>query len=201
LQGSGIWRKFELESRKMKLNKLKYFWIVLLVAGIGSVSLSSYKPAGDEIHWMSFDQAVALCKTHPKKIFIDIYTQWCGWCKRMDASTYKDPAVVDYLNKNFYSVRLDAETKDTFHFKDHIFVNPHAGERGAVNELAYSLLDGKMMYPTTVYLDGDVNRLNVVPGYIETEEFKTLLKFFAEEKYKTMSYDDYKKSLTGGSTK
>lgn len=181
----------------MKLKSLRYLTIILLLTSISSLSLSSFKPSDNEVHWMSFDQAVKLCKDHPKKIFIDVYTQWCGWCKRMDASTYKDPDVVAYLNKNFYAVRLDAETKDTFHFKDHIFVNSKPTEKGSLNELAYSLLDGKMMYPTTVYLDENVNRLNIVPGYIETAEFKTILRFFAEEKYKTMSYDDYKKSLSG----
>src|SRR4029077_8260112 len=132
----------------MKRRSIKYFSALLLVAGAVSVALFSFKPDTKEIHWMDFETAVKLSKAHPKKIIIDVYTSWCGWCKLMDATTYQDPEIIDYLNKTCYAVRLDAETKDTFHFGGHVFFNP--GTKGAVNELAYSLLDGKLGYPTTV---------------------------------------------------
>ena len=53
------------------------------------------------VKWYSLEEAVALQKKKPKKIFIDMYTDWCGWCKRMDATTFTDPAVSAYLNENF----------------------------------------------------------------------------------------------------
>jgi thioredoxin-related protein len=168
--------------------------ILLLITGAVIVFTGFKNPeprTGESIRWMSFDQAVKLNKTQPKKIFIDVYTQWCGWCKKMDISTYKDPSIISYMNKYFYAVRLDAETKDTFHFDNHIFTNP-ATERGSVNELAYSLLDGKMMYPTTIYMDEKFSRLSVAPGYLDVNDMKTVLTYFAENKYKTMTFDDYK---------
>ncbi len=158
------------------------------------------KPGGGEtkgIKWMNFNEAVKLNKAHPKKLFVDIYTSWCGWCKKMDADTYTDPTVIDYINKNFYAVRLDAETRDTFYFNDHTFVNAYpAGTRGAVNELASSMLDGKLAYPTTVYFDEKFNRLTYVQSYLSKADLMPVLKYFGEDKYKTMSFDDYKKSLT-----
>jgi thioredoxin-related protein len=177
----------------LKNNKIVLFIIVFI--GLFFMSLAPIKN-DKEIHWMSFDEAVKLNQSHPKKIFIDIYTSWCGWCKRMDAGTYTDADIIKYMNKNFYAVRLDAETKDTFHFNNHLFVNAAPAQKGSVNELAYSLLDGKMMYPTTVYMDEKVNRLTVAPGYLDVKDLKTILMYFAENKYKTQSYDDYKKSLT-----
>jgi len=174
--------------------------LFLLPAIIVAFAFTGYKkPAKmqESIKWMSFDQAVKLNQAHPKKIFIDVYTSWCGWCKRMDASTYTDPSVISYMNQNFYAVRLDAETRDTFHFNNHVFVNAKAGEKGSVNELAYSLLDGKMMYPTTVYMDESFNRLSVAPGYLDVNDMKNILIYFAENKYKTVSYEDYKQSLPG----
>jgi len=177
--------------------------IFLLAVGTVILFTGFKSPApkiAESVRWMSFNEAVKLNKEHPKKIFIDVYTQWCGWCKRMDATTYTDPAVVSYMNKNFYAVRLDAETRDTFRFDNHIFVNPKT-ERGSVNELAYSLLDGKMMYPTTVYLDEKFNRLSVAPGYLDVDDLKPVLIYFAENKYKTQTYDDYKKSLEVAQTK
>ncbi len=173
-----------------------FIFLLLGVIGFAVVSfMPAKKPGAQSINWMDFDRAVKLNKEHPKKIFIDVYTQWCGWCKRMDASTYQDKEIIDYMNKYFYAVRLDAETKDTFHFNEHQFVNSNATQKGSVNELAYSLLDGKMSYPTTVYMDEKFNRLTVYPGYVQTSDLKPILKFFAEDKYKTMTYEDFRKSL------
>lgn len=176
---------------------------LFLLAGLFAILLMSFQkpaPGGKEdgIKWMSFNEAVKLNAKHPKKIFIDVYTSWCGWCKKMDASTYTDPDIIKYMNKHFYAVRLDAETKDTFFFNNHTFVNPNPSQRGSVNELAYSLLNGKMMYPTTVYLDDKFTRLSVAPGYLNVSDLKTILSYFAEDKYKTMTYDNYKKSLETG---
>lgn len=173
---------------------------LLLLAGVSAFLFMSFrKPAKSEsangIKWMSFSEAVKLNKAHPKKIFIDVFTSWCGWCKRMDATTYTDQGVISYMNKHFYAVRLDAETTDTFYFNNHTFVNPNPTQRGSVNELAYSLLNGKMMYPTTVYLDEKFNRLSIAPGYLNADDLKTVLTYFGDDKYKTMTYDDYKKSL------
>jgi thioredoxin-related protein len=165
---------------------------LLLIIALGFTFLSFRPGNKDEggIKWMSFTEAIKENKAHPKKIFIDVYTSWCGWCKRMDASTYTDPDIIKYMNKNFYAVRLDAETTDTFHFNNHDFK-----KIGSTNELASSLLDGKMMYPTTVYLDEQVNRLSVAPGYLSAGDLKPVLMYFGENKYKTMKFDDYKKSL------
>ncbi len=154
----------------------------------------------DEIKWMSFDDAVKLDAQHPKKVFIDVYTPWCGWCKKMDETTYKDPDIIKYLNENFYAVRLDAETGDTFHFKDHKFYNQKPHTRGYANELASSLLDGKLGYPTTVYMDENFSRLTYLQSYISTADLKPILKYFAENRYKSMGFEDYKKSVTDSSS-
>ena len=189
-----IWLNFDI----MYTGLIKSKRLIFLLLGIIGFAIISFmpanKPGAQAINWMDFDRAVKLNKEHPKKIFIDVYTQWCGWCKRMDASTYQDKEIIEYMNKYFYAVRLDAETKDTFHFNDHKFVNSNA-QKGSVNELAYSLLDGKMSYPTTVYMDEKFNRLTIYPGYVQTSDLKPILKFFAEEKYKTMNYEDFRKAL------
>jgi thioredoxin-related protein len=180
-------------------NILKSKKVLFLIVGISAFLFMGFKkPGGDSkgIKWMSFNDAVKLNKEHPKKLFIDVYTSWCGWCKRMDADTYTDPTVIDYVNKHFYAVRLDAETRDTFQFNNHTFVNAYpAGQRGAVNELASSMLDGKLAYPTTVYFDEKINRLTYVQSYLAAKDLMPILTYFGEDKYKTMKFDDYKKSL------
>src|SRR5580700_4172641 len=66
-------------------------------------------PESGGIKWMSLSDADKLNQgPKKKKIFVDIYTDWCGWCKRLDATTYQDPKVVKYVNDNFYAVKLNA---------------------------------------------------------------------------------------------
>ncbi len=69
------------------------------------------------------EQAYKASKVVDKPLFIDVYTSWCGWCKRMDQTTFKDPAVVSYLNANFHPVKFDAETKDTIQFLERTYLN------------------------------------------------------------------------------
>jgi thiol:disulfide interchange protein len=42
------------------------------------------------INWLSLEEASSLYESNPKPMFIDVYTDWCGWCKKMDASTFQD---------------------------------------------------------------------------------------------------------------
>lgn len=142
------------------------------------------------IRWMSFEDAVVASDKDPRKIFIDVYTGWCGWCKRMDASTFKDTSVVNYMNRNYYAVKLDAETRDTVRFRDKVFV--YRAEYKA-NELALSLLNGKMGYPSFVIMDEQYAILTPLSGFHTTEELFPYLTFFASNTYKSTKWEDYKK--------
>src|SRR5574337_722786 len=94
----------------------------------------------EEIKWYSFQEAYNLNKTNPKKIFIDVYTDWCGWCKKMDASTFKDPNVIKIMNKYYYAVKLNAEMKDTITMDTVKFVNPSPNTPRSTHQLAAALL-------------------------------------------------------------
>src|SRR5262245_26390547 len=112
--------------------------------------------ANPSIHWMTLQEAEKQNKKHPKKILIDTYTDWCGWCKRLDATTWQDSRIVDYLNKNYYAVKFNAETKDSINFNGKIYkFNPNM----RANELAYNLLNGQLAYPTVIVMDESLKSL------------------------------------------
>lgn len=162
-----------------------------------SVSLSSFSSdpstVEERINWLSWEEAMELNKEQPKKVFIDVYTNWCGWCKRMDKTTFQDPEIIKFLNDHFYAIKFNAEQKDSIEFNDRTFKFIKSGRRG-VHELAYALLDGRLGYPAFVLLDESFARIMISPGYKKADELIKQLRFANAEAYKTMTYQDFSKS-------
>lgn len=175
------------------MKKLAFAAVALLIAAAGSVAFTFQKQAAptaaDTLRWYTWEEAAELNKTAPKKIFVDVYTDWCGWCKRMDKTTFADSTVAAYLAANFYPVKLNAEQKADIQFNDHIFKYNAAGK---VHELAYSLLDGKMQYPNFVYLNEKYERIMISPGYKEPKDIVKEFKFAAEEQYAKTTWEKYR---------
>lgn len=140
-----------------------------------------------EINWLTFEEAVKAQEKQPRKIVIDMYTDWCGWCKVMDRETFSDPEIIEYVNKHFYAVKFNAEQKEpiTFQGKTYNFVN--TGRRG-IHTLAYSLMQGKASYPSFVFLDEKFNNLGVSKGFKKPDAFISDLKQVAEYKGSSSSY-------------
>lgn len=147
----------------------------------------------ESIKWYTWDEAIELNKTAPKKVFIDLYTDWCGWCKRMDATTFKEKDIAKYLNENFYPIKFNAEQKEQIDFNGTEFKFIDQGRRG-VHQLAYALLDGRLGYPAFVMLDESFARIMISPGYKKPEQLFKELKFTKEEVYKEMSWEDFNSS-------
>lgn len=144
----------------------------------------------ETVQWMSFEEAVEKSKTEPRKIFIDVYTDWCGWCKKMDAGTFNNPAVAAYLNEKYYSVKLDAEGKESIEFDNHTFKWVDSGRNG-IHELAYALLNGKLSYPTVVFLDEEFKMIQPLPGYQKAPFFEKVIRFYGEDAHKDMSWNEF----------
>ena len=142
-----------------------------------------------KINWMTFQEAVKLNETAPKKIFIDVYTDWCGWCKKMDKTTFLDPAVVEYMNENYYAVKLDAEMNDTISFAGYTFVI-EGGRRGT-HQLAAALLQGRLSYPSYVFMNEKNQVLTVAPGYMEPKDLMPILKYIGTDAYLNQTFKEY----------
>ncbi len=147
----------------------------------------------ESINWLSWEEATSKMAEEPKNMFIDMYTDWCGWCKKMDSSTFKDPQVVKYLNENYYAVKFNAEQKETITYQGFEFKFVKSGRRG-YHQLAHSMLNGRMGYPAFVYFNQDMERIMISPGYKKAEEIMGELEFAKEDKYKTMDLKQYLKT-------
>lgn len=163
----------------------KLFLVLSLMTIVATVG-------AQEIKWMSFEDAVAAAKKSPKKIFIDVYTNWCGWCTRMDQTTFKNEVIANYINEKFYPVKFNAESTDTINFNGHVFTfqaNPNG--RGGAHELAIAMLQGKMSYPSYVLMDEQQRLIQKIPGYQEAKNFEPILHFFGDDAYKTTKWEDF----------
>ncbi|MCU0370604.1 MAG: DUF255 domain-containing protein [Bacteroidales bacterium] len=170
--------------------------LILLPSGLFAQAQAAPTPSA-KIKWLDFEEAVAQNKKKPKKMFIDMYTDWCGWCKKMDAATFINPVIVDYMNQNYYAVKFNAERKDTVDFNGTPYVNQNPTGSRSSHDLAKELLSGRMSYPSFVFLDEDLKKVTIVPGYRKAPEFETILHYIAEDAYKTKKWEEFSSTFIG----
>jgi thioredoxin-related protein len=142
------------------------------------------------VKWYTIEEVQEMVKNEPRKIYIDMFTDWCGWCKVMDKKTFTDDNIVEHLNNNFYAVKFDAEGKENVVFKNETFKFIAQGSRG-YHELAATLMQGEMSYPTSVFLDESLNVISPLPGYYPPEKLQPILEFIGEDHYKTTNYEQF----------
>ena len=143
------------------------------------------------VKWLSFEEALEKSKSEKRPIFIDVYTDWCGWCKKMDAATFSNPEVAKVLNSEFYAVKLNAEQKGNIQFNGKTFKWVDSGRNG-YHELAAALLNGKMSYPTVVFLDENFNMIQPLAGYLDAPTFHPIVKYIGGSHYKKTKWEEYK---------
>lgn len=142
---------------------------------LGFIVLTAYSMAQNEITWLTWEEAVQENAKNPKKIFVDVYTDWCGWCKKMDKEVFTDKSVVNYMNQNYYCVKLNAEQKETIKYKGKEFKYVTAGRRG-YNSLALALLNNQPSFPSFVILNPQEQVVKRLIGYQTKSQLMSQLK-------------------------
>ncbi len=180
----------------------KYILIIAFIV-TASFSFSAFTPKEDKIKWVSMEEAVAMTNKKPKKILIDVYTNWCGPCRRMNNTTFVHPFIVNYINEHYYAVKFNAEGNDTVEFKGQVYVNKSfdpakVSRRNGTHEFTRSIapVNGRVAYPTIVYLDEELNYLTGVQGAYSAKDLEPILKWFATDTYKeNPDFNSYRASF------
>lgn len=143
-----------------------------------------------KVNWMSVEQAIEAQKKEPRKIIVDMYTNWCGPCKLLDKYTFQNDYVASYINENYYAVKFNAEGDGSVAFKGQTFTNPNfdparTKSRNSQHQLASYF--GVQAYPTVLFLDENANLLTPVKGFYRPKQLEIFLKIFATDDYKTVT--------------
>ncbi len=150
-----------------------------------SSSVSKDEQADSEIAWKDFEEGVALSAKEKKMLVIDIYTDWCHWCKVMDKDTYGNKDVREYMQKHAIFAKLNPEKPQKYKFK---------GAEYSGEEL--SRLFGVTGFPTTAFMSAKGELLTTISSFIPPEKFRIILEYLAENWYEKMKFDEFEKKQT-----
>lgn len=140
----------------------------------------------EKIKWISFNEGIKKAKADKKPIFIDFYTDWCTYCKKLDAVTYSDDKVANYMNDKFITIKVNAESPEKVIFR---------GETYTMRDLALAF--GVNSYPYMFFLEDEQNTLGPLPGFVEPDKFYVIASFIGSNAYKTTSIENYTKNFKG----
>jgi thioredoxin-related protein len=170
---------------------MKKVIILLLLITQSVISSAQTSP----VKWYSIEEAVKLAQADPKPIFVDAFTDWCGWCKKLDKDTFSNPVIAEILNTRYYPVKFNAEGSEPVTFQGKTFIND--GKLGRTHQLAYALLQGNLGYPTIVFLTAKSELITPVSGYKTPAQIEPMLMYFAGTSWQTQSFEVFMKTFKG----
>jgi len=176
--------------------KKRIFTLLFFIATTLAVS-------AQEIEWMTMNEALEAQQKEPKKIFMDVYTTWCGPCKLLEKNTFQHEEVAKFINDNFYAVKFNAEGTEEVDYQDFVYTNPnHDPKRKGRNSqhlFAHALkVSG---YPSMVFFDEQSNIIAPITGYHTPKDLEIYLKMIASNDYKdlttTKAWKEYESNFEG----
>ncbi|MBS1946382.1 MAG: thioredoxin family protein [Bacteroidetes bacterium] len=164
----------------------------LFLSALLILFFASTAPKTERVKWISLAEAEASLKKETRPVLIDLYTDWCGWCKVMDKKTYTNKGVINYLQNKFYTVRVNAETREKLVWQEKSY---NYDPSYKTNEFAVYMTHGRLAFPTTIIIPADGSGPQAIPGYLETKDMELILKYFAEGSYNKVPFDEYQKNF------
>ena len=179
-------KSIKMKNEKSRIKNYVRLCKIICVSLILNSSFLILNTAHAQVTWHTIDEA-AKAKIGAKMYFVDFYTDWCGYCKKMDRETFADPTVAKILNKYFYPVKFNAEGKKAVTWFGQTY-NPANG-RNRTHDFA----KGVQGYPTVVLFKSDGTAFQSIPGYVPAKDFVVILWFFASGDYERYPYERYQK--------
>jgi thiol:disulfide interchange protein len=145
------------------MNPIRWLGVLGLLVMLGcspsetvptGVSKSEAKADGGFYHQLSLTDALAKAKADGKLVVVDFYAEWCGPCKKLDATTWKDSKVQEWLTANAVAIKIDVDNEEKV-------------------TAQYSI----SAMPTILFLKPDGTDVKRSVGYVDAAEF---LKLAAE---------------------
>ncbi len=163
----------------MKLFKIILIAIFFLTGSKADALASDHS----KVNWLTIEEAQELFNEEPRKIFVDVYTDWCGWCRRMESETFSHPRIAEMLNTYFYPVKLNAEQEDPIVFQGVTYENENIGQRRATHNFAIAVLQGQMSYPSVAFFNEQMQLITAIPGFRPPKNMEAVLAFFRDGVY------------------
>ncbi|RTL60976.1 MAG: DUF255 domain-containing protein [Sphingobacteriales bacterium] len=177
-------------NNKFSTQKLRF--LIFFIPAVVLVSSFNQPPAKAKLKWMTLAEAQTAMKTNPKPLLIDLYTDWCGWCKVMDKNTYSNEKVITYVEDKFYPVKLDAETKDSLNWNGRVF---KYNKQYRINEIAIYFTGGDLSFPTTIFVNDKTADPQNIAGYMKPSELEPIAKYFGEGKFGKQSFESFQQNF------
>ncbi len=173
---------------------MKYFLLLFLIFSVNTIH-------SQEIKWMTMNEALAAQKKQPKKIFMDVFTTWCGPCKLLEKNTFSDEDVINYINKNYYAVKFNAEGTEEITFQDFTYTNPNYQPERKGRNTTHFFADALKLrgYPSLVFFTEDGKLIQAIPGYKTPPQLELYLKMISSDDYLKVTtaeaWQDYQKNF------
>ncbi len=145
--------------------------LVSTIAALCILVLLCFSPAmakNKEIQWQSYESGIQMLQDKNKKGFLHFYTDWCTYCKIMNHQTFTDSKIIDYLNDNFISIRVNADKH---------------------KDVAKKY--GVGLFPNTRFIAEDNTEISSQPGFIAPEMLLNMLKFLNTDSFKQMKFFEF----------
>lgn len=147
------------------------------------------------IDWQQWEDQLA--ENDQSKTLVYVYTSWCTLCKKLEQEAFADSTTRTLLLDNFALVGLDAESKEELQFQEEDYSYVRKNNMG-YHELAAHLLDGRLAFPSLVFLDEESNVIQVIHGYQGLEHFNLLVRYYGEDHYKNMPWRSFQRQYGVG---
>lgn len=165
---------------------------ILLLTLLGILSTGLY---AQKIEWKTIEQAATTeTKTNTRLYFVDFYTSWCGWCKKMDRETFTNPVVAKILNTYYIPVKFDAEGSAEFTWQGTRYGNTAQvpGSRPSTHNFAKAVLGPQMGFPSFGLFNSDQSKLTLLQGYQSADDLIVVLWYFASGDNRRYPFDKYR---------